>query len=355
MPDRTYGQVVAIPARNEVDLLPLCLRAIAAQHSVAMEDVAVVVAANNCSDDTALVARAMELPFALYVEEVDLPASIAHAGGARRRAMDRAAELCAGDGVILTTDADGRPDPDWLASYRKAFAPGVAAAAGRVSTDWAELSQFPQDVLDVGAREWAYQAMSAQLEALCDPVAHDPWPNHNQQCGANAAITRVWYEKVGGLPMLRTGEDGALFREVWRRDGAIRHDPAPHVTVSARLVGRAQGGMADALSSRHGDTYLCDDLLEPARDLERRALWRAAARAAFGEGELARWAVAHGADPALARAAARQSPFGEAWLWLEGAWPMLAKRRVAARDIDGELDTIRRLLTAHGAQTYCEW
>jgi hypothetical protein len=236
-----------------------------------------------------------------------------------------------------------------------AFTPDVAAAAGRVSTDWEELKQFPEDVLDVGAREWRYQALSAQLEALCDPLAHDPWPNHNQRCGANAAIRADWYDRIGGLPVLRTGEDGAMFREVLSRDGLVRHDPGPHVTVSARLVGRAQGGMADALSSRHGEAYLCDDLLEPARDLERRALWRAEARTAFREGRLADWAQTKGCASDLAERAATLGHFGAGWLLLEEAWPGLAKRRIAARDLDGELATIRQLLTAHGAQTFCEW
>ncbi len=357
MREGQFGWVVAIPAKDEAALLPTCLRAIAGQSDVDMADVAVVVCANNCRDGTGEVARSMAsgLPFALHVENVELPAAIAHAGGARRHAMDRAAALCADGGTIVTTDADGRPDADWLAGYRAAFTTGIAAVAGRVSSDWDELSRFPAEVLEIGAQEWTYQGLSAQLDALCDPALHDPWPNHNQTCGANAAITHAWYRAIGGLPVLRTGEDSALFREVWRRDGPIRHDPGPHVTVSARLAGRAQGGMADALTQRHGDDYLCDDLLEPAADLERRALWRNAARQAFAAGSLADWARAAGSDPCLAEAAARQVHFGEAWLWLEGNWPLLGKRRMPARNLPGELAAIRRLVVQHGGQTLSEW
>ena len=209
-------------------------------------EVAVVVSANNCTDDSAARARALgdTLPFKLFIDEVILPYEIAHAGGARRDAMDAAARRCRWDGVILTTDADGTPDEDWIAGYLEAFAPGAAAVAGRVSTNWEELQRFPEAVLDIGAREWEYQGLAAELEAHCDPEAHDPWPRHNQACGANAGITKAWYERIGGLPVLRTGEDSAMFREVWCRDGQIRHDMRPHVTVSARLAGRAQGGMA---------------------------------------------------------------------------------------------------------------
>jgi glycosyltransferase involved in cell wall biosynthesis len=347
MPPDLSDIVVAIPAKNETELLPRCLKAIAGQTGVVMSDVTVVASCNNCTDDTAGRARTLAavMPFTLHVEEIVLPANIAHAGGARRHAMDAAAARCKPDGVILTTDADGVPDPNWIASFHEAFQTGVAAVAGRVSTDWEELQRFPADVLDIGAREWDYQGQSAALEALCDPQPHDPWPRHNQTCGANAAIAKPWYEKIGGLPVLRTGEDGAMFSEVWGLDGRVRHDMRPHVTVSARLVGRAQGGMADALSSRHGDQYLCDDLLEPADDLMRRASWRHAAREAFNASRLREWALAAGADPDCAEAAAEKPHFGQAWQTLEARWPCLAKRRITARGLDLELARINRLLT----------
>ena len=334
-------------------LLPACLTAIANQTGVDMGDVAVIVSCNDCTDDTAAKAHALsrQTPFRLVVEEVTLPSAIAHAGGARRHAMDAAAALCKADGVILTTDADGTADPDWIASYIDAFADGVAAVAGRVSTDWEELRRFPEAVLDIGAREWAYQGLSAELDALCDPEPHNPWPRHNQTCGANAGIARRWYERIGGLPVLRTGEDGAMFSEVWRRDGLIRHDLRPHVTVSARLVGRAQGGMADALALRHGDGYLCDDLLEPADDLARRSRWRHAARTAHAAGAFPDWARATGAPADCAEAAALAPHFGEAWLLLEDAWSRLGKRRIAARDLDGQLVRIKQLLRQARAQS----
>lgn len=357
MPGKSYKWVVAIPARDEAELLPVCLRAIAGQTDMDMADVAVVVAANNCRDHTGHVARDMAagLPFALQVDDIELPTATAHAGGARRQAMDRAAGLCADGGVIVTTDADGRPDFGWLAGFRAAFIPGIAAVAGKVTSNWDELSRFPPDVLEIGAQEWTYQGLSAQLESLCDPTPHDPWPNHNQTCGANAAITRAWYEAIGGLPVLRTGEDGALFREVWRRDGPVRHDPRPHVTVSARLAGRAQGGMADALAARHGDHYLCDDLLEPAAQLERRALWRSAARRAFVAGTLGQWASAAGVPSDQAGAMAEQTHFGEMWLLLEQNWSMLTKQRIAASNLAGELSALRCLLAKHGGQEHGEW
>ena len=340
--------VVAIPAKDEGELLPSCLSALARQTGIEAGSFEVVVSCNNCSDGSADAMRSLaaDLPYRLHVEEVILPPPIAHAGGARRHGLDAAALLCNAAGVLLTTDADGIPDYNWVAATVAAFKGDIAAVAGRVSTDWETLQRFPADVLDIGGREWEYQLLSAELEALSDPEPHDMWPRHNQTCGANAAIRHDWYRRIGGLPVIRTGEDGAMFNEVRRRDGKIRHDMLSHVTVSARLVGRAQGGMADALSARHGDTYLCDDLIEPADDLERRARWRHWARTAHARGRLAEWGRIFGVDRDIVEKAVSKSFFGEAWLTLEALDPALAKRRLTPASLDAELRRIRQLLAS---------
>ena len=337
--------VVAIPARDEEALLPACLAAIRPPRGDA-EALAVVVSCNNCEDATAARAHALaaSLSYRLHVAEVALPPERAHAGGARRHAMDLAADWAAPAGVILTTDADGAPDADWVGAFDAAFATGVDAVAGRVSADWDVLSRFPERVLEVGAREWDYQSLCAELEARLDPEPHDPWPRHNQTCGANAGLTREWYRRIGGLPVLPTGEDGAMFREVWRRDGRVRHDIRPHVTVSARTEGRAAGGMAEALASRHGEDYLCDELLEPADALARRARWRRAARRAFAAGRLVEWAAAEGITAPSAAAVASRPHFGDAWLALEATVPQLSRRRLAPRDLEGEMARAEALL-----------
>ncbi len=340
--------VVAIPAKDERELLPLCLSALARQTGIAASGFEVVVSCNNCSDGSPDMLRALAaaLPYRLHVVAVVLPPAIAHAGGARRHALDAAAQRCAAGGLLLTTDADAIPDDNWVAATVAAFQDEIAAVAGRVSTDWETLRHFPADVLDVGAREWEYQLLSAELEALGDPEPHNMWPRHNQACGANAAIRHEWYQRIGGLPVIRTGEDRAMFDAVWRRDGKIRHDMISHVTVSARLVGRAQGGMADALSARHGDAYLCDDLLEPADDLDRRTRWRHSARIAHAQGKLVEWGRILGVDLNITESAAKAEAFGEAWLMLEAQVPALTKRRLTPASLDPELRRIRQLLAS---------
>ena len=195
-------------------------------------------------------------------------------------------------------------------------------------------------MLDIGDREWRYQLASARLEALCDPDPADPYPRHNQTCGANTGIRAAWYHRIGGCPAIPTGEDGAMFASVWAQDGIVRHDPRPHVTVSARVVGRATGGMADALALRHGEDYRCDDLLEPADDLARRSRWRAQARRAFHAGALPAWLAGKG----LAVEGVPAPWFGASWQAIEAQAPPLRKARLTPAMLDHELVRIAALI-----------
>ncbi|MGE3910853.1 MAG: hypothetical protein AB7K36_15960, partial [Chloroflexota bacterium] len=67
--------------------------------------------------------------------------------------------------------------------------------------------------------------------------------------GASIAVTAQAYRRVGGLPPLASSEDAALAEALERADIEIRHSPAVHISTSARLIGRATGGMADLLAS----------------------------------------------------------------------------------------------------------
>lgn len=266
---------IAVPAHDEADRIGRCLNSLAAQDEPGA--IVAVVVANNCSDATAAIAHAPR-DIRVHVIEYSFADHERGAGAARRMAMAHAAQL--GE-IVLTTDADCVVDRDWVRAHRAAFARGADAVAGRVSADWSELSLHPQRALRIGELEWTYLGLIAEAEPLFDPIAHDPAPRHAQRCGANLGITRAMLERVGGVPALTTGEDRALLAAVEQADGRIRHDRAPHVTASARVVGRAGGGMADALRQRLATDYLCDDHLVPADALI--AMWRArrAARATW--------------------------------------------------------------------------
>ena len=271
---------VAVPVKDEAARIVACLTALASQTDVEMDTVCVVLLLNNCRDTTADQVRALspELPFALHLHAVELPPPYANAGWARRLGMEAAAELVRPDGLILTTDADTVVDCDWIAANQAEIHKGVDAVAGYVMADPVELMELPANVLERGSLEWEYQQLAAELVARVDPDPCDPWPRHNQNCGASAAITAAAYRRIGGLPPRPVGEDRALFESLRRMDCNIRHSLDVQVVTSARTDGRALGGLSDAIRLRGEPDHPCDEMLEVAIVTLRRALWRSELR-----------------------------------------------------------------------------
>lgn len=340
--------VVAIPANNEADRLASCLAALAGQRDAVgapLSDTAfeVVVFANNCSDDTAEIARRLraEVPYPLTVVEETLPPERATAGWARRRAMDEAADhLTAAhryDGLILTTDADTVVAPTWIAATLQAIAAGADAVAGYVDGMPAEKLDLGAAFLTRGRREEAYLRAIAEVYAVCDPRPHDPWPNHQVSSGASLAVTLAAYRAIGGLPTPTVGEDAALTYALDCAGFRVRHALDVCVATSCRLNGRAPGGAADTMRQRHAvpDTP-CGDDLEPALAMIRRAMLKGRLRRLADTGLLGAdrtWGTRLGLPAATAnslREAAQDRPFEEFWVTLSAASPVLA-HRVALR------------------------
>ena len=154
MPER-LAAIVAIPVRDEAERIPACLNALAMQRNgygqpLRADTFGVVLMLNNCADDTADIVRQMRdrLPFCVWVVERQLPAMMAHAGWARKLAMDAAADLLsAGETaqprVIMTTDADARVGPRWISVNLATIAAGADLVAGFVRADRAEHARLP--------------------------------------------------------------------------------------------------------------------------------------------------------------------------------------------------------------------
>jgi GT2 family glycosyltransferase len=352
------GCAVAIPVRDEAQRLPACLMALAVQRdkfgrTVAHDSFCVVIFANNCSDESAELARSLvqHLPFAVRIVEANLPPARAHAGGARRAAMDLAeawlVERDEDDGVIVTTDADSQVSPLWIANNLAAIDAGVDAVLGRVALD-EEGDLLPQALHCRGRLESTYEALLTELSALLDPLDHNPWPHHATISGASLAITREAYRRVGGLPSVPLGEDKALIAELSRHDARIRFCPDIQVTTSGRLSGRAPGGVADTLRLRSIDPgAYCDETLEPFRVAIRRARWRARLRhlhqigGVVGNGE---WASSLGISFRDARRVSRAPTFGAAWSAIESASPLLAKRVLTPAELPRQIAGARQAL-----------
>ena len=182
-----------MPVKNEAERIESCVLALMQQQARLAD--AIVLVVNNTTDETAILVREMVGSTTVLVEviEHDFPPEQASAGAARRLAMERAAVLAGADGVLLTTDADGRVPPDWIEANLVHLCRGVDAVAGRAVLDPAEAALIPARLCDDDALECAYAAALDEIAFIVQPKAWDPWPRHTVHSGASIAVTLAAY------------------------------------------------------------------------------------------------------------------------------------------------------------------
>jgi glycosyltransferase involved in cell wall biosynthesis len=335
--------VVALPVKDEAERLGGCLHAL--DHQDHATDLTVLVLVNNSTDESAAIARrfAASSRARVLVEDIALPRPDQNAGGARRIAMQRAADIAGADGIVLTTDADGRVAPSWLRENLRAIEAGADAVAGRAIIDPVEEALIPSALIEADARECKYAALLDEIAAQLDPDPADPWPRHDEHSGASIAVTVGAMRRAGGIPCLAMGEDRAFFRALRRIDARIRHSPDVRVVVSGRTDGRAKGGMADTIRRRMvcPDMFL-DDRLEGVQAAVLRARLRRKARLAWQDGGADFWAIwALARDLHLPSSFVGETlgarRFGGAWDDLETASPALRRRPVPASTVGREI------------------
>ncbi len=297
----------------------------------------IVLLLNNCTDGTLAVCRAAQRQYSgIDIVECQLSGAQASAGEARRLAFARALDH-AGDGVILTTDADAAPEPAWVADNLAAFSRGADVVCGkaRIVPDGQAAAAHKLAFDDM--REALLLQLQDQVMALTDPDPADPWPRHQQDSGASLAVRAGVLRRLGGAPMVAHGEDRALVAAARLVDARIRHAPEISVPVSGRLEGRAIGGMAETLRRRsQSPDLLADERLEPSVDALRRARARANLRAVYGGGAQAALAADLLIRPADFEAALRAPYFGMAWRDVQALSPVLQRRRVRFADLARE-------------------
>jgi GT2 family glycosyltransferase len=350
--------VVAIPVKDEEKHLPACLTALARQldrsgRLIPPTRIRIVVFANNCTDRSANVARKLAKALSLNVRvvEEELPPPLAHAGAARRAAMDVAEawlmEACDPTGVILTTDADSQVAPDWIAENLAAFDLGAEAVLGRIDLD-DDGKLLPAALHRRGELEDAYEKLLTELSWLLDPLPHNPWPHHSTISGATLGITRSAYCRVGRLPRVPLGEDKALVDLLSRADARIRYCPTVHVITSGRTKGRAPGGVADTLAIRSREPEaVCDEALEPFRTAFARAAWRGRLRRRHSTGRLAfdrDWVEKLKIPPHEIDDLMQESAFGSIWAGIECRSPRLARRLLRPAELSEQISIARRWL-----------
>lgn len=249
-----WRPIVAIPARNEAERLPALIESLSRQSwlEISGRRLHVIVVLNNCNDGSAEVAAKAAAGYPnLQVEliEVEFPPGQAHVGAARRLAMERAWSTVSDPSrsLLLTTDADAVPSPAWIDANLAAIMAGADIVGGLIVGDKAEEALLGPKFLRRAARQLSYARLTDRLAALIDPIAHDPWPRHCDHTGASLAVRADAYAAVGGIPELPSNEDREFVRRICAAGYHLRHSLDVRVRVSARLDGRAQGGMADCL------------------------------------------------------------------------------------------------------------
>ncbi|MBW4529293.1 MAG: glycosyltransferase family 2 protein [Aphanothece saxicola GSE-SYN-MK-01-06B] len=274
---------VVIPVRNEQAVLSGVIAALAAQRDLKGEaldahDFEVLLLLNNCTDATAAVAESLQQRFpqlALHVAQVNFDPHEAHVGRARQSLFDvafqRFERLNRPAGLILSTDADSRPAPDWIAQNALEVAAGVDGVGGWISLDRVERLELPAGVRRLFSLDVMYRRALEELRSLYAPQLHDPFPRHHQHFGASIAVTAAAYGRAGGMPLRASSEDVALYQAVLDSGGRFRHSFRVRVVTSARMVGRAQRGLADAIQAWNGLVGAASPVfVEPAHAAEER-------------------------------------------------------------------------------------
>lgn len=360
--------IVAIPACNEALRIEACLAALATQRDACGAPLPagafeILIYANNCTDDTAMVVRAFSAnaPHPIAVVSAIHPPERANAGWARKAAMDLAADRLEtagiGDGVILTTDADSLVSPTWIAANLTELGQPVECVAGYIDALPAEIMRLGPAFIARGRLEDRYLRLAAEIHARCDPRPHDPWPNHRVASGASLAVTLPAYRAVGGLPALALGEDGAFTRALEAAGLRVRRSMAVSVSTSCRFDGRAKGGAADTMRLRHEQIDApCDDEIESPN----RVLWRAMLRGALRQAHATdtlddpAWPRRLGLDPVAWAALVRDTaatPFDRMWQRIAAEAPALSTyRTLRPADLPGAItraEALLRHLRAH--------
>lgn len=352
LPD-TVDTVIAIPVRNEAERIAACLRTVDAQAGLRPGSLGLVLFLNNCTDGTAAIVADLRPRMSIPLRVVEVAFDGANAGWARRAAMDAAAawiEANAAAGTILSTDADTRVPPDWVARNLAALEAGADAVAGRIALDPDEAALLPPSLHARGALEDAYDALLTEAEARIDPDPHDPWPCHRTTIGASLSVRLAAYRQVGGMPAIPLGEDGAFVAALLAQGLRVRHAREIEVIVSARLTGRAPGGVADTIRSRcELPDALCDARMEAFPRALVRYLWRRRLRRLHAEGRLGEnraWARLLAIPPAEARAIAALPQAGLAVAEAERTSPRLRYRPLGPRQLPAQIRIATGVLAA---------
>jgi Glycosyl transferase family 2 len=251
--------VVAIPATDEEETLAAALARLGEAFRFTRRAGGLVVFANNCTDLTGeiVIRAAPDFPAPVILLAGRLTSAHAHAGWARRIALDAAANLCGPHGALLTTDADTEVAPDWVETFCAALDADFDLVCGRIGMVERSDVLAHAPAVRLARVENGYAALQDRVRHCCDQIiGRQPVGGaqpHYIESAASIGITHALYRQIGGLPAVPSSEDCALVRTAELAGARILYSSRFSVKTSNRLVGRARRGLAESLSRRLSD------------------------------------------------------------------------------------------------------
>lgn len=220
--------IVVIPAHDEAQSLPTCLKAVLTAGACLSIPVRTVVVLDSCSDDS----RRLAGRFGSDVHFVEIDAG--NVGAARAAGFTYARATWGADRDqstiwFATTDADSVVDPDWLIRQTASGADMVLGV--------------------VRIANWRHFPAAAIRRYLAAYRAKRRPDGHGHVHGANMGFRAESYWHVGGFASLPNDEDVDLVRRFEQQGYRIDRDGRLSVVTSARQVGRAPRGFAAHLKS----------------------------------------------------------------------------------------------------------
>ena len=210
---------VIIPVRNEADKLEQCLTAVLAQSLKAHE---VIVVDGHSIDGT--VERAKRFPVKILYEDYHTRAGACQIGVEN-----------AGGEYVAFTDADCRPDRDWLANLVKAFDDGIVGVGGMIK-------QLGEEtwIRSVNLVYGTFLGSANSVQGRC----HKTKRVVNSISGSNSMYLKQNLVKVGGFKVkLPGGEDAEINKRLLRHghllytpDAIIQHEHGRSLKSFARQM-----------------------------------------------------------------------------------------------------------------------
>ena len=229
-----FHMAIVIPARDEQELLPRCLRSVQNARLMLPSYVTsdLIVVADQSTDDTCNIAWDFVHGNGTVVES-----QVGCVGAARALGVRRALERCDGPRNrcwLANTDADCQVPATWLRDQLAFANAGYSATAGIVDVD-----SFAE-----------HEPLVSDRFRLAYLIHADG--THPHVHGANLGVRADAYLQAGGWKNLYTAEDHDLWRRLQR--GRHKHISVASLCVltSGRKAGRAPLGFAGTLATYNG-------------------------------------------------------------------------------------------------------